>query len=96
MNEPEKEIQASDEESRREFLVKAGKFAIYTPPAVMLLMHPSKDALARSGNGGGGGGVGGGNNRRKNKRWVGGNNRRKNKRRGSHRIRNRKNEKGHK
>jgi len=84
MNEPEKEIQASDEESRREFLVKAGKFAIYTPPAVMLLMHPSKDALAQSGNGGGGGGVGGGNNRRKNKR------------RGSHRIRNRKNEKGHK
>ena len=52
MNEPEKEIQASDEETRREFLVKAGKFAIYTPPAVMLLMHPSKDALAQSGGGG--------------------------------------------
>lgn len=49
MDETETEIQASDEESRREFLVKAGKFAIYTPPAVMLLMHPSKDALARSG-----------------------------------------------
>ncbi len=29
------------EESRRAFLKKAGKFAVYTPPAVMLLMKPS-------------------------------------------------------
>ena len=28
-------------ESRRAFLKKAGKFAVYTPPAVMLLMKPS-------------------------------------------------------
>ena len=49
MNETTKEIQASDEETRREFLVTAGKLAIYIPPAIMLLMHPSKDALAKSG-----------------------------------------------
>ena len=28
-------------ESRRDFLKKAGKFAVYTPPAVMVLMKPS-------------------------------------------------------
>jgi len=27
--------------SRRDFLKKAGKFAVYTPPAVMMLMKPS-------------------------------------------------------
>ena len=27
-------------ESRRDFLKKAGKFAVYTPPAVMMLMKP--------------------------------------------------------
>jgi hypothetical protein len=50
-DEASKEIQLADQETRREFLIKAGKVAIYTPPAVMLLMHPSKDALAQSGNG---------------------------------------------
>ena len=45
-DEATKEIQLPDQETRREFLIKAGKVAIYTPPAVMLLMHPSKDALA--------------------------------------------------
>ncbi len=44
-----KKVQSPKEESRREFMVKAGKFAIYTPPALMLLMHPSKNALAASG-----------------------------------------------
>ena len=48
MDKTEKEIQTSEKESRRKFLVKAGKLAIYTPPAIMLLMHPSKDALAQS------------------------------------------------
>ncbi len=38
----------SIEESRRDFLKKAGKMAIYTPPAIMLLMHPSRHALACS------------------------------------------------
>jgi hypothetical protein len=52
-DEATKEIQLPDQETRREFLIKAGKVAIYTPPAVMLLMHPSKDALAQSGGGGG-------------------------------------------
>ncbi len=28
-------------EERRKFLKKAGKFALYTPPAVMILMKPS-------------------------------------------------------
>jgi len=28
-------------EARRQFLKKAGKFAVYTPPAVMMLMKPS-------------------------------------------------------
>jgi len=28
-------------EARRRFLKKAGKFAVYTPPAVMMLMKPS-------------------------------------------------------
>ena len=27
--------------SRRDFLKKAGKFAVYTPPAMMMLMKPS-------------------------------------------------------
>lgn len=38
----------SDEKSRRDFLKKAGKLALYTPPAIMLLMHPSRHALACS------------------------------------------------
>ena len=40
--------QKTDEESRREFLIKAGKMALYIPPAMMLLMHPSRNALACS------------------------------------------------
>jgi len=38
----------SNEESRRDFLKKAGKMALYTPPAIMLLMQPSRHALACS------------------------------------------------
>jgi hypothetical protein len=40
--------QESNDESRRDFLKKAGKMALYTPPAIMLLMHPSRHALACS------------------------------------------------
>ena len=36
------------DESRREFLQKAGKLAVYTPPAVIALMQPSRQALAAS------------------------------------------------
>jgi hypothetical protein len=34
--------------ARRDFLKKAGKFATYTPPAIMLLMYPSRDAISKS------------------------------------------------
>ena len=50
---PDHEAQAA----RRAFLKKAGKFAAYTPPALMVLMHPSRHAIAQSGgshNSGGG------------------------------------------
>lgn len=38
-------------ESRRDFLKKAGKFAVYTPPAVMVLMKPSYATVNGSVNG---------------------------------------------
>lgn len=38
----------SAEESRRRFLEKAGKLAIYTPPALLLMMQPAREAIARS------------------------------------------------
>ena len=40
-------------ESRRKFIKAAGKLSIYTPPAMMLLMNPSVEAFANSGNGNG-------------------------------------------
>ena len=36
------------EKSRREFMKTAGKLAVYTPPALMLLMRPTPDAIAAS------------------------------------------------
>jgi len=36
------------EQARREFMKAAGKLAIYTPPALMLLMRPSREAVAAS------------------------------------------------
>jgi hypothetical protein len=39
------------DETRREFLIKAGKIAVYTPPALMLLMHPSKTKACTSAGG---------------------------------------------
>ena len=36
------------ENSRRRFLKSAGKLAAYAPPAMVLLMQPSRDAVARS------------------------------------------------
>ena len=43
-DEAKKELQLAEQETRLEFLIKAGKVANYTPPAEMLHMHPSKDA----------------------------------------------------
>ncbi|VAW81306.1 hypothetical protein MNBD_GAMMA13-405 [hydrothermal vent metagenome] len=43
--------QLEAEQSRRDFLKTAGKFAVYTPPAVMLLMKPSYATLSKSYNG---------------------------------------------
>lgn len=40
--------------SRREFLKKAGRFAAYTPPAMMLLVKPSHATIRKSGIGDGG------------------------------------------
>ena len=39
------------EKSRREFIKAAGKLAVYTPPALMLLMRPTPDAIAASAGG---------------------------------------------
>ena len=39
---------SEDEKSRREFIKAAGKLAVYTPPVLMLLMRPAKDAIAAS------------------------------------------------
>ena len=35
-------------ESRREFLRKAGKMAVYTPPAMMMLMKPTQASILKS------------------------------------------------
>lgn len=52
MNDKHDSLDARDKEvteSRREFLKKAGRFAVYTPPAVMLLMQPSHATMMQSG-----------------------------------------------
>jgi hypothetical protein len=40
--------QSETEGSRRAFLKKAGKFAVYTPPTVMMLMKPSYAHMSKS------------------------------------------------
>jgi hypothetical protein len=42
------------EHTRRELLKTAGRFAAYTPPAMMVLMVPSPTTFAQSGGGNGG------------------------------------------
>lgn len=54
-----KDFNESTGSARRDFLKKAGKFAIYTPPAMMLLMHPSRYAVSKSLKGNNGYGNGG-------------------------------------
>jgi len=44
-----KNADESVENSRRKFIEKAGKLAIYAPPAMVALMAPSFDAIALSG-----------------------------------------------
>ena len=40
--------QSETESSRRKFLKQAGKFAVYTPPAIMLLSKPSFASMCKS------------------------------------------------
>ena len=40
--------QSSDTESRRNFLKTAGKFAVYTPPALMLMSEANASKMANS------------------------------------------------
>lgn len=45
----------SPERDRRDFLVKAGRFAVVTPPAISMLLVTSMNSNAVAGSGGGGG-----------------------------------------
>ena len=36
----------SAQKSRREFLEKAGKLAVYTPPVILMLAYPGTEAIA--------------------------------------------------
>lgn len=36
-------------EGRRDFLKKAGRFAVYTPPALMVMMKPSHAQFLKTG-----------------------------------------------
>ena len=38
-------------ESRRKFLKTAGKFAVYAPPAIVVMAHTSEEGIASSGGG---------------------------------------------
>ena len=38
-------------ESRRKFLKTAGKFAVYTPPALILMSKPGSEVFAKTGGG---------------------------------------------
>lgn len=44
----EKDLEHTAEASRRDFLKKAGKFAVFTPPAVMMLTKPSYARIMNS------------------------------------------------
>ena len=41
-------LSESNESSRREFMKTAGKLAIFTPPAIMLLTRPSRACITNS------------------------------------------------
>ena len=42
-------IDGAAQAARREFLRKAGKLAVYTPPVIMALMHPGANAIGSGG-----------------------------------------------
>jgi hypothetical protein len=48
-NQNKDEIEICTEESRRKFLKQAGKLAVYTPPAMMVMMKPSYATFRNSG-----------------------------------------------
>jgi hypothetical protein len=50
--------QDNRQESRRKFIKTAGKLAVYTPPAMMLLAQPSAHAISSCNNGFGNGSEG--------------------------------------
>jgi hypothetical protein len=49
----------SEDQARRDFLKKAGRFAVVTPPAITLLLGTSLNSRAIAGSSGGSGGGGG-------------------------------------
>jgi hypothetical protein len=53
----------SEEQARRDFLKKAGRFAVVTPPAITLLLGTSLNSRAIAGSAGGGGSGGSGGSR---------------------------------
>nr|WP_083219435.1 hypothetical protein [Bradyrhizobium icense] len=53
----------SEDQARREFLKKAGRFAVVTPPAITLLLGTSLDSRAIAGSAGSGGKGGKGGSR---------------------------------
>jgi hypothetical protein len=36
----------SSQQTRRDFLERAGRFALYTTPTIIMLMHPGTEAIA--------------------------------------------------
>lgn len=51
-------MSSQNDDSRREFLKRAGKLAAYTPPVMMLLMQPRAHAVSSCNNGFGNGSEG--------------------------------------
>ena len=51
MNPDDVKQTSEDGELRRKFLKKLGAAALYTPPTIILLMQPSREALASGGSG---------------------------------------------
>jgi hypothetical protein len=50
-----REPNSSEDQARRDFLKKAGRFAVVTPPAITLLLGTSLNSRAIAGSGGSGG-----------------------------------------
>ena len=51
MDQEKLDQETSQDESKRKFLKTAGKFAIYTPPALMLMSKSSHATFSKSGHG---------------------------------------------